>query len=127
VSAASCVRRSRTPNNTASTLPAGGVPPAAKEPLDARTITPKVPRAGGFPKAPATTPPRFSPFASAFQRPLTAHVKAGLCVVFLPAIGAFQRPSTQHPLHYWAPSGVLLLTQSPLPVVFNALGVALAT
>jgi hypothetical protein len=39
-------------------------------------LTPKVPRAGGFPKAPAPTPPVCIPFASAFQRPLTAHAEA---------------------------------------------------
>jgi hypothetical protein len=45
-----------------------------------------------------TDPPVCIPLASAIQRPLTAHVKPGLCVVFL-AIGAFQRHSSQHALH----------------------------
>ena len=47
-------------------------------------------RAGGFPKAPIPVPPVCSPFADAFQRPLTAHEKPGLCVLYLPATGAFQ-------------------------------------
>jgi hypothetical protein len=41
----------------------------------------------------------------------------------LPAIGTFQRHSPQLPLLYWSPSGGVLLLQSPLPVVVNALGV----
>jgi hypothetical protein len=63
---------------------------------------------GRFPEGPRTDPPVWRiPFASAFQRPLTAHVNAGLCVVVLPAIGAFQRPSTQYLLHYWHPSDLV--------------------
>jgi hypothetical protein len=59
-------------------------------------------------RSPHRPPPVWRiPFASAFQRPLTAHVNAGLCVVVLPAIGAFQRPSTQYLLHYWYPSDLV--------------------
>ena len=68
-------------------------------------LTPKVPRAGGFPKVPAPTSPVCTPFASAFQRPLTAHAEARWSAVVLPAIDAFQRPSSQRLLHYWSPSG----------------------
>jgi hypothetical protein len=44
------------------------------------------------------------PRAGTFQRQLAVHVKAGLRVVFLPAIGTFQYHSAQQSLHYWPPS-----------------------
>jgi hypothetical protein len=65
-------------------------------------------RAGGFPKVPATVPPMCILFADAFQRLLTAHRKAGLCVVVLPAIDAFQHPSSQRLLRYCPPSSFYL-------------------
>jgi hypothetical protein len=88
------------------------------EPLHA---TPKChfSRVGGFPKTPAPAPPVCSPFAGAFQRPLTA--------VYLPAIGTFQRHSTHHVLHYWSPFDlVTAFVGAPSGCVQDALGVALA-
>jgi hypothetical protein len=68
-------------------------------------LTPKAPRAGGFPKVPAPPPPcvlrspaLFSARSQHTQRPDSAWW-------FCRPIGAFQRPSSQRLLHYWSPSG----------------------
>jgi hypothetical protein len=55
VSAASCERRSRSPNNAVSNFPAGGDPPPPNRRWMSDVLTPKAPRAGGFPKVPAPT------------------------------------------------------------------------
>jgi hypothetical protein len=64
-------------NNSAGSLPAEGHPPPPSRRWVLDVLTPKTPRrAGGIPKAPAPAPPVCFPFASAFQRPLTAHAEA---------------------------------------------------
>jgi hypothetical protein len=110
--AASCERRrSRTPSNAVGNLPVlrqqGERPPAANRQIAAGcrlsdVLTPQIPRGCSVQavsrRSPHQPPPVCIPFASAFQRPLTAHAEAcrSCVVLLLPAIGAFQRHSTQH-------------------------------
>jgi hypothetical protein len=68
-------------------------------------LTPKAPRAGGFPKVPAPTPRVYSvrrgfsaPAHSTRGGEIVCGVSAGHC--------ALQRLSSQHLLHYWSPSGL---------------------
>jgi hypothetical protein len=108
VSAASCMRRSRMPNNAVSNSPAGGDPPPPNSRWMSDVLTPKVPRAGGFPKVPAPTPPCVFRSPALFSAH-SQHTRRPDSVVFLPAIGAFQRHSTQHLLRCRSPSSFHLV------------------
>ena len=83
----------------------GNLPPPIRHWMpDVPTPKAKVPRAGGFPKAPTPTPPcvfcsptLFSACSQHTQRPDRVR-----CVCR--PISTFQRHSSRHLLHYWSPS-----------------------
>ena len=104
MSAASCERRSRSPNNAVSNLPAGGYPPPPNRRWMSDVLTPKVPRAGGFPKVPAPTSPCVfrSPALFSARSRHTQRPDRVWCVCR--PISTFQRHSSRHLLHYWSPS-----------------------
>ena len=65
-----------------------------------------------FPEGPRTDLIVCIPFASAFQRPLTAHAERRgqmECGGSTGLSSAFQRHGTQHLLHYWSPSSFYLV------------------
>jgi hypothetical protein len=138
--AASCVRRSRTPNTTASAFsqPAGGEAThrqsAAECPnverLRLLSISRRPAPCGRFPEGPRTKfPPRVYSVCQHFSAP--AHSTRGGQIVcgVLPAISTFQRHShsTQHPSFGGRlPVSTCYCRRPSLPVVFDVLGVALA-
>ena len=79
-------------------------------------LTPKVPRAGGFPKVPAPTPPCVfrSPalFSARSRHTQRAGQRPDRVWWFCRSAGhssTFQRHGTQHLLHYWSPSSFHLV------------------
>jgi hypothetical protein len=123
VSAASCERRSRSPNNAVRNSPAGETPKTPRRQTPNRrwmsdVLTPKAPRAAcrRFPEGPRTgliagcvysVRRRFSAPAH------STHAEARWSAVVQPAISTFQRHGTQHLLHCRPPSSFHLVPMWP--------------
>jgi hypothetical protein len=130
VSAASCERRSRSPNNAqrGQQFASRGNPPPPNRRWMSDVLTPKAPRAGGFPKAPAPTPPRVYSVRRCFSAPGCSQHTGSPALMWCVRrpISTFQRHiahavGISSVIRYWHPSSCHLALGSRVLAVAGSL------